>query len=72
MDRLIEALELVENELTPEAKKLIDTIEYIRAAVDYLDYNDWLEWKDDDSEYGLENFIRKLLKDYLKKEGEKK
>ena len=70
MDRLFVAIELIEDELTPKARKLIGIIKCISDDVNYLDYSKWSDWEYDDSEYGLEAYVREQLKDYLKK-GEK-
>jgi hypothetical protein len=60
-DRLKEALELIINEVSDETYEMFQKILQLNTEINYMDYNDWSEYKEDDSENGLLNYMRELF-----------
>lgn len=61
--RLNEALELIINEVSDETYKMFQKILQLNMEINYMDYNDWNEYKEDESENGLLNYMRELFVD---------
>lgn len=58
-DKFCEAINLVKDRLSEEQLKLVNNIIDLYEAVNdgYIDYNDWEEWYEDESEDGLEAYV---------------
>lgn len=61
--RLNEALELIINEVSDETYEMFQKILQLNMEINYMDYNDWNEYKEDESENGLLNYMRELFVD---------
>lgn len=61
--RLNEALELIINEVSDETYEMFQKILQLNTEINYMDYNDWSEYKEDESENGLLNYMRELFID---------
>ena len=63
--RLNEALELIINEvlMPDETYEMFQKILQLNTEINYMDYNDWNEYKEDESENGLLNYMRELFVD---------
>ena len=61
--RLNEALELIINEVSDETYEMFQKILQLNTEINYMDYNDWSEYKEDESENGLLNYMRELFVD---------
>lgn len=63
--RLNEALELIINKvlMSDETYEMFQKILQLNTEINYMDYNDWNEYKEDESENGLLNYMRELFVD---------
>lgn len=72
-DRLAEAIWLVEDRLTEDQLKVVKAMLDLNEDVNsgYRDWNDWEEYRDDESEDGLEAYVCSLFGlEYKAKEGD--
>lgn len=66
MDRFEEAMSIIEDRLKPEFKRFLDRVISVYEDVNYLDWNDWDEYSNDESEDGLEAFMEDVFAKYMK------
>ena len=57
MDRVSEAIDLIKDKLTAEQLKLVDIIMDLAEEFNYMDYNDWEDYRED----GLEEYMYELF-----------
>ena len=61
MGRLEEALNLIKDELPPDKRKIVEKVLDLDLEINCMDYNDWEDFYEDDSDSGLITYLRDLF-----------
>ena len=60
-DRLEEALSLIINKVPEDTKTILRKVLDLNTEINFIDWNDWCDFYEDDSDSGLMSYMKDLF-----------